>query len=145
MKRIDCFIPFMNAEQVKNTVAGLKACDLVHNIYLLAGSDAQGEVEGCEKIAIGNLNSSDTMKKIAAKADCDYAMLYTKYNSLEFGMFAVERMVKSPTTQLPVWLMPTTTTWLATSVQTLRSSTISRAVSATISISDQCFFSMQPH
>lgn len=34
------------------------------------------------------------MKKIAAKADCDYAMLYTKYNSLEFGMFAVERMVK---------------------------------------------------
>ena len=94
MKRIDCFIPFMNAEQVKNTVAGLKACDLVHNIYLLAGADAQGEVEGCEKIAIGNLNSSDTMKKIAAKADCDYAMLYTKYNSLEFGMFAVERMVK---------------------------------------------------
>ena len=94
MKRIDCFIPFMNAEQVKNTVAGLKACDLVHNIYLLAGANAQGEVEGCEKIAIGNLNSSDTMKKIAAKADCDYAMLYTKYNSLEFGMFAVERMVK---------------------------------------------------
>lgn len=94
MKRIDCFILFINAEQVKNTVAGLKACDLVHNIYLLAGADAQGEVEGCEKIAIGNLNSSDTMKKIAAKADCDYAMLYTKYNSLEFGMFAVERMVK---------------------------------------------------
>lgn len=58
-------------------MAGLKACDLVHNIYLLAGADAQGEVEGCEKIAIGNLNSSDTMKKIAAKADCNYAMLYT--------------------------------------------------------------------
>ena len=94
MKRINCFIPFVNAEQVKNTVAGLKACDLVANIYLLAGADAQGEVEGCEIIAIGNLNSSDTMKKIAAKADCDYAMLYTKFNSLEFGMFAIERMVK---------------------------------------------------
>ena len=24
MKRIDCFIPIMNAEQVKNTMAGLK-------------------------------------------------------------------------------------------------------------------------
>lgn len=145
MKRIDCFIPFMNAEQVKNTVAGLKACDLVHNIYLLAGADAQGEVEGCEKIAIGNLNSSDTMKKIAAKADCDYAMLYTKYNSLEFGMFAVERMVKIADDSAAGMAYADHYNVVGASVQTLRSSTISRAVSATISISDQCFFSMQPH
>lgn len=94
MKRIDCFIPFLNEEQVKNTVAGLKACELVHKIYLLAGADAKGEVEGCEKIEAGNLNSSDTMKKIAAHVDCDYALFYTKYNTLELGMFAMERMVK---------------------------------------------------
>ena len=65
MKRINCFIPFFNENQVKSTVAGLKACELVDKIYLLAGADAEGEVEGCEKIAVGNLNSSDTMKKIA--------------------------------------------------------------------------------
>lgn len=94
MKRIDCFIPFLNEEQVRNTVAGLKACELVHKIYLLAGSDAKGEVEDCEKIEVGNLNSSGTMKKIAAHADCDYALFYTKHNTLELGMFAMERMVK---------------------------------------------------
>ena len=94
MRTINCFIPFVNAEQVAKTVKGLKASELVANIYLLAGADAEGEVEGCEKIAIGNLNSTDTMKKIAAKADGEFVLLYTKYNTLEFGMFAIERMVR---------------------------------------------------
>lgn len=49
MRTINCFIPFLNAEQVKATIAGLKACELVNKIYLLAGADAEGEVEGCEK------------------------------------------------------------------------------------------------
>ncbi len=93
MRTINCFIPFLNAEQVKATIAGLKACELVNKIYLLAGADAEGEVEGCEKIAIKGLNSSDTMKKIAAKADADYVMLYIKHNTLEVGMFAIERML----------------------------------------------------
>lgn len=93
MRTINCFIPFLNAEQVKATIAGLKACELVNKIYLLAGADSEGTVEGCEKIEIKGLNSSDTMKKIAAKADADYVMLYTKHNTLEFGMFAIERML----------------------------------------------------
>ena len=93
MRTINCFIPFLNAEQVKTTIAGLKACELVNKIYLLAGADSEGTVEGCEKIEIKGLNSSDTMKKIAAKADADYVMLYTKHNTLEFGMFAIERML----------------------------------------------------
>lgn len=93
MRTINCFIPFLNAEQVKTTIAGLKACELVNKIYLLAGADSEGTVEGCEKIEIKGLNSSDTMMKIAAKADADYVMLYTKHNTLEFGMFAIERML----------------------------------------------------
>lgn len=93
MRTINCFIPFLNAEQVKTTIAGLKACELVNKIYLLAGADSEGTVEGCEKIEIKGLNSSATMKKIAAKADADYVMLYTKHNTLEFGMFAIERML----------------------------------------------------
>ena len=97
MKTINCFIPFLNAAQVEKTVAGLKASALVSKIYLLAGADAEGEVEGCEKIEIKGLNSSDTMKKIAAKADADFVLLYTKHNTLEFGMFALERMVKIAT------------------------------------------------
>ncbi|MFI3239664.1 MAG: glycosyltransferase family A protein [Bacteroidales bacterium] len=94
MKSINFFIPFASQEQAQATVAGLKKTGTEGKIYLLKGADAQGSIDGCEEIAIGALNSSDTMKKIAAKADADYAMLYTKYNTLEFGMFALERMMQ---------------------------------------------------
>ncbi len=95
MKKINCFIPFKNKEQVKETISGLKSCGLVGGIYLLAGKDAENEnVEGCTKITIEGLNSTDTMKRIAKHADCNYILLYTKYNSLQFGLFAIDRMVR---------------------------------------------------
>lgn len=94
MKKLNFFIPFVNEAQVKNTIGGLTQCELVSKICLLAGDDAQGFVEGCEKIAVKGIKSTDTMKKIAAAADGDYIVLYTKYNTLDFGMFAIERMVR---------------------------------------------------
>ncbi len=94
MKKLNFFIPFVNEAQVKNTIGGLTQCELVTKICLLAGDDAQGSVEGCEKIAVKGIKSTDTMKKIAAAADGDYIVLYTKYNTLDFGMFAIERMVR---------------------------------------------------
>lgn len=94
MKKLNFFIPFVNEAQVKNTIGGLTQCELVTKICLLAGDDAQGSVEGCEKIAVKCIKSTDTMKKIAAAADGDYIVLYTKYNTLDFGMFAIERMVR---------------------------------------------------
>lgn len=93
-KTIDCFIPFANEEQAKATVAGIKECNFDGKIFLLKGDDAVGSIPGCEEIRIKSLNSTDTMKKIAANAQGDYILLYTKYNTLELGMFAVERMVK---------------------------------------------------
>ena len=98
MKTINCFIPFLNKEQVEKTVAGLRDSQLVNKIYLLAGADATADaVEGCERIDIKGLESSATMKQIAAHADADFVLLYTKYNTLSFGMFAIERMVKIAT------------------------------------------------
>ncbi len=95
MKKINCFIPFKNKEQVKETISGLKSCGLVGGIYLLAGKDAENEnVEGCTKLAIEGLNSTDTMERIAEHSDCNYILLYTKYNSLQFGLFAIDRMVR---------------------------------------------------
>lgn len=94
MKKLNFFIPFVNEAQVKNTIGGLTQCELASKICLLAGDDAQGSVEGCEKIAVKGIKSTDTMKKIAAAADGDYIVLYTKYNTLDFGMFAIERMVR---------------------------------------------------
>ncbi len=93
MGRINCFIPFANAEQAKATIEGLKANELVNKIYLLANAEAEGTVEGCEVINVNNLTSTATMKAIAEKADTDFTMVYTKYVSLKFAPFAIERFV----------------------------------------------------
>ena len=91
---IDCFLPYASESQVKATVEGLKQSPLVSKIYLLATeADAKG-VDGCELIHITALNSSDTMLKIAGAAEATYTLLYTKYNNLVMGYFALDRFAR---------------------------------------------------
>ena len=66
-------------------------------IFLLATDANAAAVEGCEVIAIDALNSSATMKKIAAATEGDYTLFYTKYNNLVMGYLALERMVRLAT------------------------------------------------
>ena len=91
---INCFLPYADEAQVKNTVEGLKSSPLVTKIFLLATDASLKPVEGCELIAIDGLNTSSTMKKIAEAADADYILLYTKYNNLVMGYFALDRFAK---------------------------------------------------
>ena len=94
MKTINCFIPYADAQQVKATVDGLRQNALVTKIFLLATDANAAAVEGCEVINIDVLNSSATMKKIAAASEGDYTLFYTKYNNLVMGYLALERMVR---------------------------------------------------
>ncbi|MCH5218968.1 MAG: glycosyltransferase family 2 protein [Muribaculaceae bacterium] len=91
---INCFLPYADEAQVKTTVDGLKTSDLVTKIFLLATQADAKPVAGCELIHIDALNSSATMKKIADAADADYILLYTKYNNLVMGYFALDRFVR---------------------------------------------------
>ena len=94
MKTINCFIPYADAQQVQATVDGLRQTALVTKIFLLATDANAAAVEGCEVINIDALNSSATMKKIAAAAEGDFTLFYTKYNNLVMGYLALERMVR---------------------------------------------------
>lgn len=94
MTKINCFIPFAEKEQAQKTIDGLKSSALVNKIYLLAGADVQGTVEGCEVIKVNNLNASATMRAIADKADADFVLLYTKYDTLKFAPYAIDRFVQ---------------------------------------------------
>ncbi len=91
---IDCFIPYVDAAQAKATIDGLRESALVNNIYLLATDAAATAVEGCTMVHIDALNSSDTMLKIAEAAKAPYTLLYTKYNNLVMGYFALDRFVR---------------------------------------------------
>ena len=97
MKTINCFIPYADAQQVQATVDGLRQNALVTKIFLLATDANAAAVEGCEVINIDALNSSATMKKIAAAAEGDFTLFYTKYNNLVMGYLALERMVRLAT------------------------------------------------
>lgn len=91
---INCFVPYGNAECVKTTVAGLRECPLVTKIFLLATDETVAPLEGTEVLHIDSLTSSKTMKAIAAAADSDFMLLYTKNDTLVPGYFALERFVR---------------------------------------------------
>ena len=76
-KKINCFIPFQSEEQVKQTVDNLKKQDLVNEIFFLEG----------------DMRSTANMKFIAERATTDYTLIYTKYTTLSFVLFGLERMV----------------------------------------------------
>ena len=65
MKNITCFIPFQSEEQVKATVANLKAQELVADIHYLHG----------------DIRSTATVREIAEKANTEYTLIYTKYTT----------------------------------------------------------------
>ena len=97
MKAITCFLPYVDAAQARPTIDALKAEPSVGRICLLAGAgaDLSGVPDGCEVTeAPDGINASSTMRAIAAAADSDYILLYTKHNKLVPGYHALERMLR---------------------------------------------------
>lgn len=94
MKRINCFIPFQDAKQVKVTIENLKKENEINKIFLLKTPESTNEtVDGCEVIETTSLKCTDCIKKIAAASDADYSLIYTKFSELSFVLFAVERFL----------------------------------------------------
>ena len=93
-KIINCFIPFLGKDQVKETITSLRSSELINKIYLITENDCKETVEGCEIISIDSLKSTATIKKIAAKAETPYTLIYTKTADLRLGMFALDRIIQ---------------------------------------------------
>lgn len=91
---INCFIPFQNTNQVKETIASLQASDFVNGIYLLTENNCKETIEGCQTINIDSLRSTATIREIAANANTAYTLIYTKSADLRLGYFALERMLQ---------------------------------------------------
>lgn len=92
--KINCFIPFQSADQVKATITSLRESSLVDQIFLLNDNANLEKIEGCEVIEIDSIRSTATIKKIAEKANADYTLIYTKTADLRMGMFALDRMLQ---------------------------------------------------
>ncbi|MDO4756437.1 MAG: glycosyltransferase family 2 protein, partial [Parabacteroides sp.] len=92
---ITCFIPFVSQEQVGLTLQELKKCELIKHIYLLVTDTAKIEEFGdCQFLEVDTLNSTATYRAMATHIDTPFAVIYTKYTTLESGQFLWERMIR---------------------------------------------------
>ena len=94
MKTTNAFILYTQPEQATKTVNQLKESGSVEKIYLLAPEKGMSPIDGCEIIEIDNIQSTQTVLKIAEKATADYTLIYQKSTVLQLGYFALERMIK---------------------------------------------------
>lgn len=93
--KINCFIPFIDETQVKETIQTLQQSEPNIVIYLLSTQKETDEkVFGYPVLHIPALTSTKAIQVIAEHTNADYTLLYTKYTTLELGYFALERMLK---------------------------------------------------
>jgi hypothetical protein len=92
--RIHCFIPFGNKQQVESVIASLRASPIVDKIYLLSCGECKNCSGEYEIVSIDRLQSTRTVRKIAALSDTDYTLIYTKVSEWRLGLFALDRMIR---------------------------------------------------
>lgn len=93
MTRINCFIPYENAEATRRTVANLSESTLINNIYLITNDPHAKAIYPCYLIRTEDLWSSDTIRRIAGSASAEYSLIYTKQDTLQPGLFSLERLI----------------------------------------------------
>ena len=86
MKKIDCFIPFADKVQVSATIKSLEAEPLVNKICMV-GTD------GCDVNLVDSLTSTATIRNISNVATAPYILLFTKYTTLSFVHYGLQRML----------------------------------------------------
>ncbi len=105
-KRITCFVPFVDEAATQFTIAQLRECPLVGDIYLLAyghgkkdpltarvALDPQRTFEGCRILNCDTIFNTNTLSQAVQRTRTDYLLLYTHTTPLKLGYKALERMV----------------------------------------------------
>lgn len=78
MKKITCFVPYIDEAQAGKTLTALRQSQLVDKVVCLEQP----------------VFKSETFREIAAETNTDYALVYTKTTTLELGYLALERLLQ---------------------------------------------------
>ena len=78
MKKITCFVPYIDEAQAGKTLSALRTSQLVDKVVCLDQP----------------VFKSETIRRIAAESNADYALVYTKSTTLELGYMALERLLQ---------------------------------------------------
>ena len=78
MKKITCFVPYIDESQAGKTLPALRNSQLVDKVVCLDEP----------------VFKSETIRRIAAESNADYVLVYTKTTTLELGYMALERLLQ---------------------------------------------------
>jgi glycosyltransferase, group 2 family len=78
MKKITCFVPYIDESQAGKTLSALRDSQLVDKVVCLDEPVFKSEI----------------IRRIAAESKADYALVYTKTTTLELGYMALERLLQ---------------------------------------------------
>ena len=78
MKKITCFVPYIDESQAGKTLSALRDSQLVDKVVCLDEP----------------VFKSETIRRIAVESNADYALVYTKTTTLELGYMALERILQ---------------------------------------------------
>lgn len=94
MSRINCFIPISTSVVWEETLAELKASNLINRIYLFGAMEPESPIDGYGFIKTDGRFSTETIKKIADHSTgVEYSMIISRESKISFGMFAFERFL----------------------------------------------------
>lgn len=91
MKKINCFLPALSKEQIMPTLKNIRSLECADDLSVFLLCKEQLDVDGCTTITVSDLNSMDTLRAIAAKSDADFTLIYTKYTTLSFTQYGLDR------------------------------------------------------
>ena len=97
-EKIDLFLPCEDLEIAQAALSELHDNKTVQHINLLVSADfaAHHQVpDGCTFVVIDRLESSNTVSSIAENADADYVMICTKTTPIRWGLYALERFLRT--------------------------------------------------
>lgn len=95
-KTITCFIPGSGTESLIATVSSLKASGVVSRVFVVTDESHRDAFQhiGADIIVSEAFVSTAALKKMAAVADTDFVMTYSKGFPLDPGKFALQRMMQ---------------------------------------------------
>ena len=97
-EKIDLFLPCEDLEVAQEALGELHDNKTVQHINLMVSADfaAHHQVpDGCTFVVIDRLESSNTVESIAENADADLVMICTKTTPIRWGLYALERFLRT--------------------------------------------------
>ncbi len=97
-QKIDLFLPCEDLDVAQEALLELHDNKTVQHINLLVSADfaASHQVpDGCTFIVVDRLESSNTVSSIAENTDADYVIICTKATPIRWGLYALERFLRT--------------------------------------------------